>query len=344
MNSPDSALTSSARGGPRTVLVLGANGRLGLALAQAFDAAGWHVVAHVRREAAAGMPRRAELLRAPLDDVARALDARPAGSARPGVVVHAINPVYTRWNEEALPALDIGIALAEQLGARFFLPGNVYNYGEAMPPRLDEHTPQRPTTQKGRIRVEMERRIAQRAANGRLRASVITAGDFFGAGSGSWFDQAIAKPIGRGRIDYPGAPELVHAWAYLPDLALAFVALASTPRTAAFERYAFAGHAVTGRVFVAALEQAAGRLGLAPARGWRHGRMPWPLIRAVGLVLPLWRELARMSYLWRVPHALDGRALERAVGPLPHTPLVEALTHALQELQLHAAPALSQPA
>jgi len=329
---------------PRSVLVLGANGRFGLAVAQAFDAAGWHVIAHVRREAAAGMPRRAELLRAPLSGVAQALAARPAGSAQPAVVVHGINPVYTRWNEEALPSLDIGVTLAEQLGARFFLPGNVYNYGDAMPALLDEHTPQRPTNEKGRIRVEMERRIEQHAAAGRLRATVITAGDFFGAGTGSWFDQAIAKPIGRGRIDYPGAPELMHAWAYLPDLARAFVAAASAEHAVAFDRYTFAGHSVTGTTFVAALEEAAGRLGVAPARGWRHGRMPWPLIRAMGLVLPMWRELARMSYLWRVPHALDGRALEHAVGLLPHTPLVEALTHSLQQLDLHVTPARSQPA
>lgn len=340
---PAFPLTASSTD-PRSVLVLGANGRFGLAVAQAFDSAGWHVIAHVRREAAAGMPPRAELLRAPLAEIAQALAARSAGSAQPAVVVHGINPVYTRWNEEALPGLDLGIALAEQLGARFFLPGNVYNYGDAMPARLDEHTPQRPTTEKGRTRVEMERRVEQHAASGHLRATVITAGDFFGAGTGGWFDQAIAKPIGRGRIDYPGATELMHAWAYLPDLARGFVAAASKPRAAAFERYTYAGHSVTGTTFVAALEEAAGRLGLTPAGGWRHGRMPWPLIRVVGLVLPMWRELARMSYLWRVPHALDGRALERAVDALPHTPLVEALTHALQQLDLHAAPARSQPA
>ena len=78
---------------------------------------------------------------------------------------------------------------------------------------------------------------------------------------------------------------------------------------APFERFAFAGHSVTGTEFLAAVERAAASLGLAPARGWRRSGMPWPLIRIAGLVVPLWRELARMSYLWRVPHALDGRRL-----------------------------------
>src|SRR4029079_1369411 len=133
-----------------------------------------------------------------------------------------------------------------------------------MPERLDETTPQRPTTAKGRIRVEMEAELERRAASGRLRSPVITGGDFFGAGSGSWFDQVVAKSIAKGTIGYPGDPRLVHAWAYLPDLAPAFVAVGSLDDLAPFERFAFAGHSVTGSEFIAAVERAAATLGLAP--------------------------------------------------------------------------------
>ena len=62
--------------------------------------------------------------------------------------------------------------------------------------------------------------------------------------------------------------------------------------------------------------------------------MPWSLIRAGGLVYPMWRELARMSYLWRVPHALDGRKLAQAVGPLPSTTPTAAMRAMLVELGL----------
>jgi nucleoside-diphosphate-sugar epimerase len=313
----------------RTVLVLGANGRFGLAAAQAFADAGWRVLAQVRRDAAAGMPPQAELVRAPLRTLAEALVDRV-----PDVVVHGINPLYTRWQEEVLPAAHAAMDLAERFGARFMLPGNVYNYGAAMPALIDETTPQRPTTAKGEIRVAFEGELERRVAAGRLRATVITAGDFFGAGSGSWLDQAVVKPIAAGRLDYPGDPELVHAWAYLPDLARAFVAVAALTDAAPFERFTFAGHAVTGRAFLAAVERAAATLGLAPERAWRHGRMPWLLLRAVGLVVPLWRELARMSYLWRTPHALDGRRLAARCPALVATPLEEALRASLIALGL----------
>jgi hypothetical protein len=46
----------------------------------------------------------------------------------------------------------------------------------------------------------------------------------------------------------------------------------------------------------------------------------------------MWRELVEMEYLWRVPHALDGSDLQRQIGELPATPLVDALTQALRAL------------
>jgi len=314
----------------RTVLVLGANGRFGFTAAQAFASAGWRVLAHVRRDAAAGMPASAELVRAPLAALAD-------GTALPllppvGVVVHAVNPIYTRWEEEALPSAHAGMDVAERLGARFMLPGNVYNHGAAMPATIDETTPQRPTSAKGRIRVALEDELARRAAAGRLRATVITAGDFFGAGRGSWFDQVVVRSLARGKLVYPGDPGLVHAWAYLPDLARAFVAVAASRDAAPFERFTFPGHSVTGDAFLASVERAAGALGVAPARGWRHGRRPWPLLRIVGLFVPLWRELATMSYLWRVPHGLDGRALARRCPGLATTPLDAAVLASLVDL------------
>ena len=55
--------------------------------------------------------------------------------------------------------------------------------------------------------------------------------------------------------------------------------------------------------------------------------MPWPLIRVAGLVVPLWRELATMSYLWRVPHAIDGQRLARRCPALTTTP-IDAAMHA----------------
>jgi nucleoside-diphosphate-sugar epimerase len=317
-----------------TVLVLGAAGRFGAAAVQAFAAAGWRVLAQQRRRPTRPLPAGVEWIDSALADTAT-LAARAAGSR---VVVHAVNPIYTRWDAELLPLFRQGLAVAEALGARFMLPGNVYNYGSGMPALLDEHTVARPDTCKAELRQAMEDELQRRAAAG-LDSVVIRAGDFFGGGSGTWIDQAMVKDIAKGRLVYPGPQDRVHAWAYLPDLARAFVAVAGDGGHRGCLRLHFAGHAVTGHEFIAALDEAAASLGLRPAGGFAVGGMPWGLIRVIGLVHPLMRELARMSYLWRVPHALDGRALQQRVGPLPATPLVPALRQTLLGLGLGQAAA-----
>ena len=307
-----------------TVLVLGAAGRFGAAAVQAFAAAGWRVLAQARRAPAQSLPAGATALQMDLAD-AGAIDALVAAGAGSAVVVYAVNPLYTRWDAELMPLARHGMTVAERLGARFMLPGNIYNFGTAMPATLDEQTPQLATTPKGRQRIAMELELKARCEAGALHGTVIRAGDFYGVGTGTWLDQLIVKSARSGKLVYPGPLDVPHAWAYLPDLARAFVAVASQRHRPAFEQLHFEGHTLDGRQLLTLIEGTLDALGDAPKRSWRRGAMPWGLVRAVGLVHPMWRELARMSYLWRVPHALNGGALHRAVGPLVSTPPAAAM-------------------
>lgn len=328
----------------RIVLVLGANGRFGAAAVHAFAAAGWTVLAQARR-ARADLPHGARYLEVPLADTG-ALAAAAAGA---GVVVHAVNPVYTDWAQQLLPLARQGLAIAERLGALFMLPGNVYGYGERMPALLREDTPLQPTTEKGRLRAALEAEIAERARAGRLRAIVIRAGDFYGSGRGSWLDLAVVKSLAAGKLVYPGPLDLPHAWAYLPDLARAFVAVAERAHlgpSPAFETLHFAGHTLTGAELLDAVQAAAADLGAAPpvvaTRGWRRGGMPWRLIRLMGWVVPMMKAIAETSYLWRVPHALDGTRLAARIGPLPQTSPRQAVRNALVGLGFGTATASRQ--
>jgi nucleoside-diphosphate-sugar epimerase len=179
-----------------TVLVLGARGRLGGAVAQAFAAAGWRVLAQRR---SGGIPAVAvagiEWVLAEAADTATL--QRAAAGAR--VVVHAMNPAYTAaaWRAEAPGLMQSATDVAAALGAHLLFPGNVYNFGAGMPAVLAPDTPQRPTTGKGLIRVDLEQQLAQAARHHGFAATVIRAGDFFGAGSGSWLDQVIVKEAVR---------------------------------------------------------------------------------------------------------------------------------------------------
>ena len=309
-----------------TVLILGANGRFGRAAAQAFAKAGWHVIAQARRPLAdQPIPGAITQLQVDAADTGSVV----AAARQACVVVNAMNPLYTRWDTEALALNASAIAVARQVGATLMLPGNVYNFGETLVPVLTEEAPQHPTNPKGRIRCAMEGAMREDG----LRSIVVRAGDFFGGdGMGTWFDQAVVKDISKGKITYPGPLDVIHEWVYLPDLAQTFVLLAQVRGTlGAHETFHLPGHAITGQALADGLMQSARGLKILSANQQaRIGSIPWPLVRLVGLVHPMWRELARMRYLWRRPHQLAGARLGQVIGTVPHTPLPQALTRALQ--------------
>jgi nucleoside-diphosphate-sugar epimerase len=328
-----------------TVLVLGARGRFGLATALAFRKAGWRVLGQTRPgavipEAATGSG--IEWLGIDLTD--------PTGLCRAAqgvaVVVHALNPsAYTlkAWRREVLPMTDAAIDVARALNATLMVPGNVYNFGASMPPLLREDTPQQATSVKGQIRVAMEHRLK---ASG-IKTVVIRAGDFFGSGKDSWFDMFVAKNIRQGRVTYPGPLDVPTAWAYLPDLARSFVAVAERrDQLPLFEVLHFGGFSVTGKAWLDTLTP------IAQTQGWlkadaalAYKRLPWPLLRLMALVNPLLASLMEMRYLWGTPHALTNDKLVALIGPEPHTPFDLAVKHALVDLgmlpSLAAHPALA---
>ena len=323
----------------KSVLILGARGRLGLATTRAFAQDGWRVHAQVRPDARPpadpALPG-VEWLRIDCQDTA-ALSRAAAGAQ---VIVHAMNPPYThaQWRKQSPVLLAGAIRVAQSLQACLMYPGNVYNYGKAMPEVLREDTLQRADTVKGQIRLAMERRLAQATADGSLQAVVIRAGDFFGSGSGSWFDQLIATRLKEGRMAYPGTMAVATPWAYLPDLAQCFVAVAAKRYLLRpFDTVHFAGHRLTGGDWQQLLTS------IAQARGWlpekaplKTGTLPWGLIRLAGVVKPTWGALAEMRYLWQRPHRLDNRKLVTLLGAEPHTPLAVAVQTAVQAL--HGSP------
>jgi nucleoside-diphosphate-sugar epimerase len=201
------------------ILVMGAAGRLGYVAAETFRGAGWTVTGLVRPGRAKDVPRRVE----PIEAVTRD-DAVKAGEGC-DVVLNALNPHITLWDKNALSLAYGAIAAAEGSGATLLFPGSVWNLGRGMPPALDENTPQDATTRKGKMRVEIEQRIKEATDRG-MRAIVLRAGDFYGAGRGSWLDLVICKELDRQRLTYPGPLDVMHAWAYLPDFAATLVTLA----------------------------------------------------------------------------------------------------------------------
>ncbi len=306
------------------ILVLGAGGRLGRAAAEAFRDAGWSVVSQVRPGFAKHAPQRTEVVE--ID----ALDHAAVGKAARGadVILHALNPGITQWRQHALPLAYSAVTAAETSGATLMFPGNLYNYGSVLPPVIDETTPMRPSSHKGRLRVAIEDRLQEAAEERGVRVIILRAGDFFGGGHGSWFDLVIARDITQLRLTYPGPLDVVHEWAYLPNVASTLVQLAAIRgKLAPFETFGFPGHAVAGREFTQAIAKGVqNKLRVKP--------MSWWLIHVLRPIVPLCRELSEIEYLWKEPHRINGDKLKAAIGDVPHTPLDAAVRRAIQDLAI----------
>ena len=305
----------------KTVLILGAAGRLGQCLVSAFAVAGWQVIAQARKPQS--LPVGVRALSCDALDVPGLL----AGAAGANVVVNALNPPYTEWDRLLPPLADAAQRTAQGLGALLILAGNVYNFGRELPEVLWPGTPEVGNTARAALRIAMEARMAAAAPG--LDSVVLRAGDFFGGGGiGSWFDMATVSQFKRGRVIHPGGLSTVHAWAYLPDLAATFVRVAEArEHLHGHHKLHFAGHAVDGQTLHAALEAASGK-------SLKVASLPWGVIRLVAPLVASWRAMVEMRYLWQRPHRLDDSSLRALIGPPPATPLVQALRQSLNDLGL----------
>jgi nucleoside-diphosphate-sugar epimerase len=315
----------------RIALVLGANGGVGGETAAALARRGWTVRALVRDP---GQGRLAGVDYRKGDVLDR--DAVVAAAQGAAIIVHAVNPPgYRGWKTLVLPMIDNTIAAARASGARILLPGTIYNYDPAAHAVIDETTPQRALTRKGRIRIAMEARLEAAAEDG-VRSLILRAGDYFGPRStaNSWFASGLVKPGQAVKtILYPGDKNVGHAWAYLPDVGETFARLADREaELPAFARFHFEGvWDADGTAMVRAIARAAS-LARPDVR-----RLPWGLLPVAGLFNETMRELSEMRPFWRHPVRLDNHRLVAFLGEEPRTPLDVAVRATMQGLDVPVA-------
>lgn len=314
----------------KLALVLGATGGIGGAVTARLLASGWAIRA---------MHRNPNTVRDEAVEWVKgdAMDAGDVTAAARGasLIVHAVNPPgYRNWSQLVLPMLDNTVTAARANGARIVLPGTVYNFGPDAFPLIGEDAPQNPTTAKGLIRVELERRLAAAASTGEAKVLIVRAGDFFGPkAANNWFSQGLVKPGARpSTIRNPAKTGVGHQWAYLPDVAKTMVQLLERPDLPPFARFHMDGHwDPDGTQMPAAIARVLGD----PAV--RIAKLPWWLLRLASPFAATLRELLDMKYLWERPVRLRNDRLLAVLGHEPHTPFDDAVRATLIDMGcLHA--------
>jgi nucleoside-diphosphate-sugar epimerase len=230
---------------------------------------------------------------------------------RADMLYNAVNPPdYAAWTRDWPPIAAALLTAAEHAGAGLVLMGNLYGYGRPAGPMAPED-PLAATDAKGRLRARMWRDALAAHEAGRVRVTEARASDFVGPGVPAGQSHLVRQldTLRRGRRAWViGDPDAAHSWTHVPDVAATLVTLGSDDRS-----WGRAWHVPSPppRTQRQALTDLARAMGAPPAR---VSGIPWPLVRAVGVAVPLMREILAIRHQWDQDFVLDASATTATFG------------------------------
>jgi len=193
-------------------------------------------------------------------------------------------------------------------GARLIFFDNVYMYGR-VEGRMTESTPFHPCSKKGKLRAELDEMLLSEMKTGKLNAIIAKAADFYGprafktSGPGIMvFDRMKNGKTAQCFVD----KNQPHSFTYTPDAAKALYILATHEKA-----YGQTWHLPTATPALTGI----GFVTLA-AKYMKAGNnvqvLPKWLIKAIGLFIPLMKEMGEMLYQNEFPYEFDSSKFEKA--------------------------------
>jgi nucleoside-diphosphate-sugar epimerase len=289
-------------------------GQVGRALAARLAEVG-NSVRVISRHRPAAMWRGVDWRAADVTDLEAAIDAAKGAS----VVYQCLNAPYTQWPELFPPLQRNVVTAAERAEAVLVTLENVYGYGPTGGQPMTEDLPLTASTSKGRTRAAMTAELLAAEKAGRVRIAIGRASDFFGAGvtESSLGVRVFGNAIAGKRADFIGNPALLHTYSYVPDIVTGLVTLGTDDRAVGQVWHLPGPETVTTRALLDLVS-----VQVKHPVGYRT--VPKIALRALGIVSPMMRGLAEMSYQFEQPFILDTSKYESAFATAT-TPLATAL-------------------
>jgi nucleoside-diphosphate-sugar epimerase len=290
-------------------------GQVGLTLAARLAGAGV-LVRTVSRRRPAVLAEGVDWRAADATDPEAVADAAKGAS----VVYQCLNAPYTQWPKLFPPLQHNVLRAAEHADAVLVTMENLYGYGPTAGKPMTEDLPMAATTSKGRARAAMTAELLAAGKAGQVRVAIGRASDFFGPGvtDSTLGTRVFGNAVAGKRADFIGNPELPHTYSYVPDIAAGLATLGTDERAVGQVWHLPGPETVTTR---ALLDLVAAEVGH-PVGIRNVGKVA---LRALGLVNPLLRELAEMSYEFEEPFVLDTSKYESTFGTAG-TPLARAVS------------------
>ena len=275
-------------------IVIAGAGPVGRTTAELLAATG-HDVVVVSRSNPAGLP--VGVKHVALDASNAEALAKLAQGAR--AIVNAVNPPYTSWTTDWPPLAAAFQRAAEVSGAALVTMSNLYAYGPVAKP-MEPNTPLNAKGPKGKVRAKMWLDTKAAHDEGRIQAVEVRAGDFFGprVTDASMGDRVVPKLLLGKKVQLIGRDDVVHGFAYMPDVAATISAVIEDDASWGRVWHAPAVH-VTQRQLIEAFAGAAAM----PVP--KISTFPSTALKILGLVVPILRELREVEYQFTKPFVVD---------------------------------------
>ena len=284
-------------------------GQVGTTLAMKLVEQGRHVrvIRRSHGEIAAG----AELV--PGDALDPGFCARACEGA--SVVYHCMNPSYDRrvWAKVVPRLMDNLVTAAGGAKARLVVLDNLYMLGRTGGRPMNEDTPMNPCSRKGEIRARAAERLFEAHRKGDVHAVSGRASDFYGPrGTLTYLGDLFWKPALAGKtVRSPVDPDALHTYHYIPDVAAGLALLGSAPDDALGQAWMLPCQPA------GSMRELTERLAKALGRRIPLGTIPKPILKAIGLFVPIVREMNEMLYQWDEPFIVDDRRFRERFGAKP---------------------------
>ncbi len=233
---------------------------------------------------------------------------------------------YDRWLSDWPPLGASLIRTAEATGALLLTTGNLYPYGQPTGP-IREGDPDRPNSNKGRLRARLWADALDAHQDGRIRTAEVRSSDYLGSGATSFFTVAVLPGVLENNATWaPADLDAPHSWTYVGDVARTLIAVATQPDTG-------------GRIWHAPTPAPVSIRDLA-TRAAAVAGVPEPRLRSMPPAV-LWlgalfdkqaREFRELQYQFRRPFVLDSSQAEQVLGIEP-VPTDQALAETIRGSQ-----------
>ena len=237
-------------------------------------------------------------------------------------IYQCAQPHYYEWVEK-FPRFQAAITeAAAKNGAKLIVGDNLYMYGDTHGQPIREDLPYQPHTKKGKVRAEMANAVMEAHRNGKIRAAIGRASNFFGPDDYVMTNLIFRPALEGTTINQLGHTDQPHTFSYVPDFGKLLATLGTRDEALGQIWFTPSPAGVTQKELVQLMESELGH----PVKVLVAGKM---MLSLLGLFNKEMAETVEMIYEWTGPFVMDSSKAEKAFG-WKGTPLKLAVKETLE--------------